>query len=396
MVLVGSVATSKRFRRQLLDAVASYEVGQPWDGASRIGPLIGPADGKLLRALTSVEPGQSWALEPKQLDAEGALWRPGIRDGVQPGSEYHLVEYFGPVLGIMTADTLEQAVQIVNAVDYGLTSGLHSLDEAEIAQWLATIQAGNLYVNRGITGAIVQRQPFGGWKASAVGAGAKAGGPNYLVGLTNWVDAPLMGISAEDALSTAAREAALAAGVAEDERDWLTGALGTDEVAWASEFGAVRDVTGLVTEQNAFRYQAVPVTIRFAEARIVDLIRVVAAGVRAGSSLTLSSAVELPAPVAAWLVDCGVDYFVDDAGAWAKRVGVLAAGGRIRLLGEEVASVAETAKGSVRLAIYANPVLSAGRVELLTFLREQAVSVSAHRFGTPIRREIPMLEPSRH
>ena len=396
VVLVGSVATSKRFRRQLLDAVASYEVGQPWDGASRIGPLIGPADGKLLRALTTVEPGQSWALEPEQLDADGALWRPGIRDGVQPGSDYHLVEYFGPVLGIMTADTLEEAVQIVNAVDYGLTSGLHSLDEAEIAQWMATIQAGNLYINRGITGAIVQRQPFGGWKASAVGAGAKAGGPNYLVGLTNWADAPLMGISADDALSTAAGEVALAAGVAEDERDWLAGALGTDEAAWASEFGVVRDVTGLVTEQNAFRYQAVPVTIRFEQARTVDLIRVVAAGVRAGSPLTLSSAVELPAPVAAWLVDCGVDCFVDDAEAWAKRVGVLAAGGRIRLLGGELASVAETAKGSVRLAIYANPVLSAGRVELLTFLREQAVSVTAHRFGTPIRREIPMLAPSRH
>lgn len=395
VVLVGSVATSKRFRRQLLDAVASYDVGQPWDGASRIGPLIGPADGKLLRALTSLEPGQSWALEPQQLDEDGALWRPGIRDGVKPGSEYHLVEYFGPVLGIMTADTLDEAVRIVNAVDYGLTSGLHSLDEAEIQQWMATIQAGNLYVNRGITGAIVQRQPFGGWKASAVGAGAKAGGPNYLVGLTNWVDTPLMGLAADDAISTAAREAALAAGVPETDRDWLTGALGTDEAAWASEFGVVRDVTGLVTEQNAFRYQAVPVTIRFGQARLVELIRVVAAGVRAGSALTVSAAVELPGAITAWLLDCGVNYYIDSDEAWAKRVSVLASGGRIRLLGEDLAAVAETAQGSVRLALYANPVLTAGRVELLTFLREQAVSVTAHRFGTPIRREIPMLEPQR-
>ena len=57
---------------------------------------------------------------------------PGIRSGVQPGSDAHLTEYFGPVLGVMTAATLEDAVDLVNAVDYGLTSGLHSLDDEEI------------------------------------------------------------------------------------------------------------------------------------------------------------------------------------------------------------------------------------------------------------------------
>ena len=139
VVLVGSVATSERFRRQLVDAVSAYKVGMPWESSSRIGPLIGPADGKLLSALTTLEPGQSWIVEPEQLDEAGALWRPGIRDGVQPGSEFHRVEYFGPVLGVMTAETLDEAIDLVNAVDYGLTSGLHSLDETEIAQWLARI-----------------------------------------------------------------------------------------------------------------------------------------------------------------------------------------------------------------------------------------------------------------
>jgi RHH-type proline utilization regulon transcriptional repressor/proline dehydrogenase/delta 1-pyrroline-5-carboxylate dehydrogenase len=110
---------------------------------------------------------------------------------VKAGSEYHLTEYFGPVLGIMTARTLEEAIALVNAIDYGLTSGIHSLDADEVGLWLDTIQAGNLYVNRGTTGAIVQRQPFGGWKKSAVGAGTKAGGPNYLFGLGNWTLLPL-------------------------------------------------------------------------------------------------------------------------------------------------------------------------------------------------------------
>src|SRR5690606_6559015 len=175
VILVGTVATSERFRRQLLDAVGSYRVGDPSDGSSRLGPLIGPADGKLLHALTTLESGERWVLEPERLDEDGRLWGPGIREGVAPGSPFHLTEYFGPVLGTMTAKTLDEAIGLVNAIDYGLTSGLHALDEDEISQWLATVQAGNLYINRGITGAIVQRQPFGGWKKAAVGAGTKAG-----------------------------------------------------------------------------------------------------------------------------------------------------------------------------------------------------------------------------
>ena len=90
----------------------------------------------------------------------------------------------------MTAETLEEAIGIVNAVDYGLTSGLHSLDREEIDVWLRGVRAGNLYVNRGITGAIVRRQPFGGWKRSVVGPTTKAGGPHYLHGLVDWEDAP--------------------------------------------------------------------------------------------------------------------------------------------------------------------------------------------------------------
>src|SRR5690606_15539300 len=101
-------------------------------------------------------------------------------------SRMHLEEFFGPVLGVMHARSLSHAIELQNAVAYGLTAGLHTQDPDELAQWLDRVQAGNLYVNRGMTGAIVQRQPFGGWKRSSVGPGAKAGGPNYLVGLGAW------------------------------------------------------------------------------------------------------------------------------------------------------------------------------------------------------------------
>jgi RHH-type proline utilization regulon transcriptional repressor/proline dehydrogenase/delta 1-pyrroline-5-carboxylate dehydrogenase len=98
---------------------------------------------------------------------------------VRPGSFFHRTECFGPVLGLMRAADLDEAIALANDQPFGLTSGIQSLDDREVARWLERIEAGSLYVNRHTTGAIVGRQPFGGWKGSSVGPGAKAGGPNY-------------------------------------------------------------------------------------------------------------------------------------------------------------------------------------------------------------------------
>nr|WP_246465035.1 bifunctional proline dehydrogenase/L-glutamate gamma-semialdehyde dehydrogenase [Ruania alkalisoli] len=387
VILVGSAATSERFRRQLVDAVTSMPVGQPWDEQTQIGPIIGPAEGKLLGALTTLEPGQSWLVEPQQLDESGTLWRPGIRDGVRPGSQFHLTEYFGPVLGIMTADTLTEAIELVNRIEYGLTSGLHSLDEAEIATWMARVEAGNLYVNRGITGAIVQRQPFGGWKKASVGAGTKAGGPNYLTGFGTWTDAPVSVSGASDAISRRALDAA--ADLPAAERDWLAGALTTDEAAWAGEFGIVRDATGLASEQNAFRYHPEPATVRFESERYAELLRVVAAGARAGAAVIVSVVADLPRQITDYVATVA-ELHVEDGAAWATRARRLAeTGGRIRLIGGSAAELASLTQGSPAVALYTHKVVAAGRIELLTFLKEQAVSITAHRFGTIRRYDIP-------
>ncbi|WP_341856751.1 aldehyde dehydrogenase family protein [Brachybacterium sp. GPGPB12] len=154
----------------------------------RMGPIIEPPGEKLAAGLTELGEGETWLAEPRQLDEEGRLWTPGVRIGVHEGSAFHRTEYFGPVLGIMHADTLEDAVRMQNGTDYGLTAGPHSLEPSEIAWWTEHVEAGNLYVNRGITGAIVQRQPFGGWKRSAIGQTAKAGGPHYLPHLQDLAD----------------------------------------------------------------------------------------------------------------------------------------------------------------------------------------------------------------
>ncbi len=408
VVLVGSVARSQRFRGQLLDAVRSLKVGTPDALTSQMGPLIGAPTGKLLRGLTELEPGQRWAIEPKPIlsdhplavdrHGDAKLWSPGVRDGVQRGSEYHLTEYFGPILGIMTAETLEEAIDIVNDIEYGLTSGLHSLDRDELEHWLARIEAGNLYVNRGITGAIVRRQPFGGWKKSAIGAGTKAGGPSYLYGLGDWVDAastaPLRApLPAAARLVTAAEQA----GICGADLAWLRAALGSDAVAWEQEFGARRDASGIGVERNVLRYLPTSVVIRAAaDAQPARVLRAVAAGIGAGAKPQLSTPVALPAPIVAALEAVGVRIAFEDTAAWKARVAALAArrgphsGARVRIVAEEsradvVREVAAAAQGKPDIAVYGGPVVGAGRVEMLPHLREQAVSITAHRFGTPSR-----------
>ncbi|SDL13370.1 L-proline dehydrogenase [Arthrobacter sp. ov407] len=393
VILVGSVAKSKRFHNQLIDAVTSLKVGYPEDPASQMGPIIEPANGKLLNALTTLGQGESWAVEPRKLDDTGKLWSPGVRSGVRRGSYFHLTEFFGPVLGVMTAETLEEAIAIQNQIEYGLTAGLHSLNTEELGIWLDTIQAGNLYINRGITGAIVQRQPFGGWKKSAVGAGTKAGGPNYLVGLGEWVSKPSTAAGTPGAAPAHAGvrriEDAAKGFLTADELAPLQRALASDARAWAEEFGTAKDVSGLSAERNVFRYRALPVTVRLAEGEpLAGLVRTVAAGVLAGSDLTVSTAVELPAQLRAVLSGLGIAATVENDAEWLASAGTLAAAGklsgaRIRLIGGDAKALSEATGGRPDLAVYVHPVTEAGRVELLPFLHEQAISITAHRFGTP-------------
>ncbi|WP_213007076.1 bifunctional proline dehydrogenase/L-glutamate gamma-semialdehyde dehydrogenase [Paractinoplanes toevensis] len=373
VVLVGSVARSQRFRTQLLDAASSLTVGYPADPRTQVGPVIEPAQGKLLAGLTELGAGEKWLLEPKKLDDTGQLWSPGIRDGVRRGSDYHRTEYFGPILGVMTAATLDEAIELVNEVDYGLTSGIHSLDAAEVRTWLDRIEAGNLYVNRGITGAIVRRQPFGGWKRSAVGPGTKAGGPNYLAGLTGWAPAP----AAEGAKVTdvAVRALLAAAGsvLTADEIASVERAAASDAAAWTGHFQQ-SDVSGLWAERNVLRYRPTPVEVRLAAGEpVAALVRVVLAGLLAGAPLRISVAAALPESLAAAVP---ADLRVEDDATWAANL----TAGRVRLIGP-----ATNLPSTPDLAVWSGPVTEAGRVELLPFLHEQAISITAHRFGNPDR-----------
>lgn len=384
VVLVGAVAQSRRFRAQLLDAVSSLAVGWPQDARTQLGPLIEPAAGALLDGLTRLEPGEQWALRPRRLDADGRLWTPGVVTGVRRGSRTHRTEYFGPLLGVMTAATLDEAIDVVNDVDLGLTSGLQSLDPREVATWLARVEAGNLYVNRGTTGAVVGRQPFGGWKRSAVGPGAKAGGPHHLVPLGSWRPA-----RATRGAPVHARAAGLVAAARAElpgaDADRVERSARSDAAAWREVFAA-RDVGGLVGERNVLRHLPVPrpVLVRLAgdgTGDVADVVRVVVAAATAGTRVVVSVPRPLPPRVGGAVAQVGAVH-VEDAAAWAVRV--RAAGAvRVRLVGGRAGDVADATGGRPDVAVWDHPVTEAGRVELLPFLREQSVSVTAHRFGTP-------------
>ncbi|MEN2738883.1 bifunctional proline dehydrogenase/L-glutamate gamma-semialdehyde dehydrogenase [Microbacterium sp. X-17] len=406
-ILVGPVARSPRFARQLVDAVTSLRVGWPTDPRAEVPPLIEEPRGKLAWALSTLGEGERWLVEPREI--EPRLWSPGIRTGVQPGSRFHTEEFFGPVLGIMTAGSLAEAIDLQNAVEYGLTAGLHTREPADLALWLERVQAGNLSVNRGMTGAIVQRQPFGGWKRSAVGPGAKPGGPNHLVGLGSWrasaggAASSTLHLRGLDTRMTSLIESAQPS-LDYPSFEWLRRAALSDAVAWDREFGRVRDVSGLGVERNLLRYRPMPVAIRAtADAPLHEVLRAALAGIRAASEVVLSSGSGLPAAVRRALAELGVPVFVETDAQWCERMSgrtrdILAEAAdeppaprppRARLVGpaESVASLrqalAEAVEGDPDLAVYAGEVTTAGRLELLPFLREQSISITAHRFGTP-------------
>ena len=188
LILEQEVYHDRGFRDALVDAVESLTVGSAWDLKTKMGPLIRRPTGDLARGLKELEPGETWAVMPRDLDDNPCLYSPGVKWDVGRGSFTHLTELFGPVLGVMPYRDLDEAMEIVHDTGFGLTSGLESLDDREQKRWTSRLQAGNLYLNRPTTGAIVLRQPFGGMGKIAFGPGIKAGGPNDVVPLMKFSD----------------------------------------------------------------------------------------------------------------------------------------------------------------------------------------------------------------
>ena len=248
------VYESKKFLNQLKDAAQSLKVAGSWNPSAKLTPVIREPGDELKQGLTTLEPGESWLLKPQMIDDNPCLWSPGIKLGVKRGSWYHRTECFGPVLGLICVDSFEEALEIQNDNAFGLTGGLYSLDPQEIERWRDGVEVGNAYINRSTTGAIVQRQPFGGWKNSCVGPGAKAGGPNYVSSLGEWMET---GMPAKSAAASRWQEVCQRLGQMVDEVnvETLQEISANYQQWWDSYFVKEHDPSHLHGETNHFRYR---------------------------------------------------------------------------------------------------------------------------------------------
>ena len=169
------------FVSRLTEAVASLTIGPPEDPAYRIGPVIDREAQSRLRQQIETAKSEATCLhagDSGELARTGCYVGPHLFADSKPGSLLRTTELFGPVLVVLRAADLDEALAIANETAFALTGGVYSRNPRTLARVKREFRVGNLYLNRMITGAEVDRQPFGGFKLS--GTGAKAGGPDYL------------------------------------------------------------------------------------------------------------------------------------------------------------------------------------------------------------------------
>jgi len=338
-IVDAEVLDCSSFLRQLRDAVESLQVGWGDEPSTNVGPLIRAPGEALERALHHLDTGESWLVQPRRLPGDARLYRPGVRLGVRPGSWSHHTEWFGPVLAVMRAPNLDTAIEWQNAVAFGLTAGVQALNAQDCERWIANVRAGNLYVNRGTTGAVVNRQPFGGWRKSSVGPTAKAGGVHYVEALMNW-----RGVDTQ----------AEADACVDSAREW-----------WASTGSVARETAGLRAEHNYCRYVPYDSVVVVADQPVPAVIRHTVDGV---SSLVMT-------PV----------QWADASGMTApalRNIIVRRSVERVRWLSavavpqEIVALLAELGISLDRRDIAVN-----GAVEAPRWLKEQSIAITNHRHG---------------
>lgn len=180
LLLEKEIFEDESFKKKLIDAVRSVYVGDTWDLKNKIGPMVSLPDKTLEKALKTLDKNEYWLVPPKIDILNPKIIYPSIKWNVETDSYSFNTELFGPVLSVVSyTGGIKEAVKIANLPGFGLTGAIESLDKSEIAYWKENLIAGNIYINRPSTGAIVQRQAFGGYRKSSIGAGIKAGGPNY-------------------------------------------------------------------------------------------------------------------------------------------------------------------------------------------------------------------------
>ena len=347
-----SVYEDREFKNKLIDAATSLKVGSVWESGNIVGPMITNKNDKLLKGLElENEKGESWLVTPRFLDDKKYVLAPTIKWGVQPRNYSFRTELFGPCLSVVCIENLQEGIDLVNSLDYGLTSGLQSLDEAEQKLWKNSVMAGNLYINRGITGAIVNRQPFGGMKLSAFGGGIKAGGPNYCTCLVEITDKPDSPIDYKQSYAKAYEE----------------------------EFAKARDINQLYGEQNIFRYLPLKnMVLRLFPEDSNEAIQMIALAAKTcGTPLTISfdpsdDRSSVLADTGCTLKKESLDQFLQSLPDYE----------RIRTCSPNIPLSLYKRAAETDKYIATAPPVKEGRIELIHYIKEQSISFEYHRYGS--------------
>ena len=382
LILEREVYEDAHFRSSLEDAARSLKVGSAWELDSFVTPMIQPPSELQRKALTELEAGESWLLEPRIDPHNVRLVSPGIKLGVTRGSRSQRTEFFCPLLAVLQAADLEQAVTLANDTAYGLTAGIHSLDEREQAYFIEHMQAGNLYVNRKITGAIVRRQAFGGWKESSFGPGAKAGGPNYVAQFVELHSVPTNSPSAAPSPLPARVDEWLQLLSQTLDASGLQAAAAEFVEAHTRWFASACDESQLRGEDNLLDYHPLSNLLVIVDAHMSDqeLALIALAAVVTECPLSLVSAPTSPAHRLALALGANVLEQHDGSTDQALCAALSATTAeRVRCRAPLSARALSIARER-GLHVFSEPP-TVGRYELLHTLREQSVSVSYHRYG---------------
>ena len=352
-----SVYENPEFFEKLKDCASSLKVGGVWNPGNIVGPMITNKNDKLEQAF-HLEPGERWLIAPEFLDEKKFILKPTVKVDVKPNSFTFRTELFAPLLAVAPFDTLEEAVDLVNGLDYGLTSGLQSLDEQEQKYWKNHVQAGNLYINRGITGAIVNRQPFGGMKLSAFGPGLKAGGPNYCAQFMTITDKP--GTTTDYKKSYA---------------EW-----------YEKEFKHARNIQPKIRgEQNVFRYLPLKdgmILRLFGDETLEQVQMVQLAAKTVGTPLTISADSDNPI-----IAQLNGDIRKESLTAFCNSMKKFE---RVRTISSNVPDEVFVSAAHCDKYIAQSAPVRDGRIELALYIKEQSIANEYHRYGSQI--EVPEIE----
>lgn len=387
LVLEREVYEDEEFKKCLVDGASSMAIGSPFELKNKITALTDKPGEKLKKALNELKAYEEWVLEPKFINDNEYLMSPCIKYGTKEGDFTHLNELFAPLLTVMCAENLAHAINIVNSTGYGLTAGLESLDEREWEYFSQNIEAGNIYINKPTTGAIVLRQPFGGIKKSAIGFGRKVGIYNYVSQFVNLSQEEPDNNLLENELSKNLQGFLNNNSLSNEQKQALEKAiLMAKSYAYhkANEFDTQKDYVKIRGEENIFSYTKIK---NFAHRLCGEELSDILGSIMATSSLQIPLYISYEkedekigfAKRLCEGLNLKAKFTQESKEGFAAKIPEFE---RIRYLARADKNdlIYKKAAANAKIIISSKPLIN-GRFELLYYVNEKSVSISYHRYG---------------